>query len=160
MGQLAGDAHRLIVDAVPATARTDYAVLAGLDESGLLSQAALGRRLGVDPVTSPSCSTSSKLTVTSPVTSRAQPIPPATVRKLVQVTPAGRRRLRRLDADVQAAQNAFLAPLNPEQDTELTAPASTPRPAPPRLPRLPTHSKPVGDRSAPARSCRPVEPAD
>jgi hypothetical protein len=109
VGQLAGDAHRLIVDAVPATARTDYAVLAGLDESGLLSQAALGRRLGVDPVTSPSCSTSSKLTVTSPVTSRAQPIPPATVRKLVQVTPAGRRRLRRLDADVQAAQNAFLS---------------------------------------------------
>lgn len=117
VGQLSGEAHRLIVDAITAAARTDYAVLAGLDEFGPLSQAALGRRLGIDR--SDISVVLDRLQANRHITRSTDPAHHS--RKLVQITPAGRRRLRRLDTDVQKAQRALLEPLNPDQAAKLTA---------------------------------------
>ncbi len=117
VGQLSGDAHRLIVDAITAVARTDYAVLAGLEEFGPLSQAALGRRLGIDR--SDISVVLDRLQADRHVT--RSPDPAHRSRKLVQITPTGRRRLERLDTNVKKAQHTLLKPLTPDQATELTS---------------------------------------
>lgn len=117
VGRLAGDAHRLIVEAIGTAARTDYAVLAGLDEFGPVSQAALGRRLGIDR--SDISVVLDRLQVDRCIlrsTDRAHHS-----RKLVQLTATGRRRLHRLDTDVREAQRQLFAPLDRKEATQLTA---------------------------------------
>lgn len=117
VGHLASDAHRLIVEAITAAARTDYAVLAGLDEFGPVSQAALGRRLGIDR--SDISVVLDRLQADRHITRSIDPAHRS--RKLVQITPTGRRRLRQLDIHVEDAQRALLAPLVPDEAAELTA---------------------------------------
>lgn len=117
VGHVAGDAHRLIVEAISAAGRTDYAVLAGLAEFGPVSQAELGRRLGIDR--SDISLVLDRLETGREVT--RSPDPAHRSRKLVQVTPSGRRRLRALDADVGRAQDALLAPLDAAEAGQLVA---------------------------------------
>lgn len=116
-GHVAGDAHRLIVGAISAAGRTDYAVLAGLAEFGPVSQADLGRRLGIDR--SDISLVLDRLEAGQEVT--RSPDPAHRSRKLVQITPPGRRRLRRLDKQVGQAQDALLAPLNAAEAGQLVA---------------------------------------
>jgi MarR family transcriptional regulator, lower aerobic nicotinate degradation pathway regulator len=117
VGHLAGDAHRIIVEAISAAGRTDYAVLAGLAEAGPLSQADLGRRLGIDR--SDISLVLDRLETDRLVT--RSPDPAHRSRKLVQITPSGRRRLRRLDTDVGQAQDALLAPLDAAEADQFVA---------------------------------------
>jgi DNA-binding MarR family transcriptional regulator len=117
VAQLAGDAHRLIVEAVSAAGRTDYAVLACLAECGPLTQAVLGRRLGIDR--SDISLVLDRLEAGQLVT--RSPDPAHRSRKLVQVTPSGLRHLSRLDADVRQAQQALLAPLATAEADQLVA---------------------------------------
>lgn len=117
IGHLAGDAHRLIVEAVTAAARTDYAMLAGLEEFGPVSQAALGRRLGIDR--SDVSIVLDRLEADRQIT--RSPDPAHGSRKLAQITAAGRQRLSDLDTQVRDAQQALLAPLSPDEAAQLTA---------------------------------------
>lgn len=117
VAHLAGDARRLIVEAISAAGRTDYAVLAVLAEFGPLSQADLGRRLGIDR--SDISLVLDRLEAEREVT--RSPDPGHRSRKLVQITPSGRRRLRRLDADVGQAQRALLAPLDAAEAGQFVA---------------------------------------
>lgn len=117
IGHVAGDAHRAIVDTVTAIGRRDYAILAGLDEFGSLSQAALGRRLGLDrsdiSVALDRLETDGTITRTSD--------PAHARRKLVSLTQAGRRRLKHLEAEISQAQKGLLAPLTTAEAEHLTA---------------------------------------
>jgi len=75
--------------------------------SGGLSQAELGRRIGVDR--SDIVAAMNQLEAEGQVT-RA-PDPEDRRRNVVSITPAGRAQLRRLDRAVAAAQDEFTAPL-------------------------------------------------
>jgi DNA-binding MarR family transcriptional regulator len=117
IGHVAGDAHRAMVDAVTAAGRTDYAILAGLDEFGPVSQAALGRRLGLDR--SDISIALDRLETDGSITRAADSAHAR--RKLVSLTRAGRRHLRRLEAEIGGAQQRLLAPLTSDQVEQLTA---------------------------------------
>jgi len=97
--------------------RTHYAVLAALDEFGPASQAALGRRCGIDP--------SDMVALTAVMTGdglvERRPDPADRRRNLVSITAAGRRRLDELAETVAAAQDALLAPLSAAERERLTA---------------------------------------
>lgn len=109
---LGWDAYRLVVEALGSPAgRTDYAVLAGLEELGAMSQADLGRRLGIDR--SDVVAVLNRLQADALVL-RAQDSADRR-RNLIRITPAGRRTLRRLDVAVAEAQEAVLAPLPPDE---------------------------------------------
>jgi DNA-binding MarR family transcriptional regulator len=88
--------------------RTHYAVLAALDEFGPASQAALGRRCGIDP--SDMVALMSVLTGDGLVERATDPADRR--RNLVSITRAGRRRLVQLDATVAGAQDELLEPLS------------------------------------------------
>lgn len=96
--------------------RTHYAVLAALDEFGPASQAALGRRCGIDP--SDMVALMAALTADGLVARR--PDPADRRRNLVSITAPGRRRLEELGATVTAAQDALLAPLSTAERDRLT----------------------------------------
>lgn len=110
------DSYRVVVDALGSPAgRTDYAVLAGLEEFGAMSQAALGRRLGIDR--SDIVAVLNRLQADAHV-GRAQDQTDRR-RNVIQITPAGRRALRRLDGLVNDAQQTLLAPLSATEQQEL-----------------------------------------
>jgi len=117
ISHVAGDAHRAMVEFVEATGRTDYAVLAGLEEFGALSQAALGRRLGLDrsdvSVALDRLESEGSLT--------REPDPAHARRKLVSMTPAGRRHLDHLESRISRAQQQLLAPLSPTEAATLVS---------------------------------------
>jgi DNA-binding MarR family transcriptional regulator len=97
--------------------RTHYAVLAALDEFGPTSQAALGRRCGIDP--SDMVALMTRLTGDGLV--ERGPDPADRRRNVVSITQAGRRRLEELTGTVSAAQEALLEPLSAAERDRLTA---------------------------------------
>jgi MarR family transcriptional regulator, lower aerobic nicotinate degradation pathway regulator len=97
--------------------RTHYAVLAALDEFGPASQAALGRRCGIDP----SDMVALMALLTGDELVQRRPDPEDRRRNVVSITRAGRRRLDTLADAVAAAQDALLEPLSARERTQLTA---------------------------------------
>jgi MarR family transcriptional regulator, lower aerobic nicotinate degradation pathway regulator len=109
-GQLAATATGLVAEALATDGpgRPHFLVLSALAERGAASQAALGRRLLIDR--------SEMHVLLSELEQRGHV---ARVRDqhdrrrmLVDLTPAGARALKRLDKQIQAAQDALLAPLS------------------------------------------------
>jgi MarR family transcriptional regulator, lower aerobic nicotinate degradation pathway regulator len=109
-GQLAATATGLVAEALAADGlrRQHFLVLSALGERGAASQAALGRRLLIDR--------SEMHALLSDLEQRGHV---ARVRDqhdrrrmLVDLTPAGARALKRLDNQIEAAQEALLAPLS------------------------------------------------
>lgn len=111
-----GRSYRLVVEHLgSANQRTDYAVLAGLEEFGPLSQATLGRRLGLDRsdiVALLNRLEGDGLAIRKP--DRSDPR-----RNAVRITRSGSRTLRRLDGRVDAAQDALLEPLTTTERQQL-----------------------------------------
>lgn len=107
--QVATAAQRLVTEAFGAVGARGYhfRVLAALDEFGALSQADLGRRVGVDR--SDVVAVIDELAAAGHV-SRA-PDPDDRRRNVISMTEAGREQLHRLDEMLAAAQDEFLAPL-------------------------------------------------
>jgi MarR family transcriptional regulator, lower aerobic nicotinate degradation pathway regulator len=91
--------------------RYHYALLATLEEAGPASQAALGRRTGIDR--------SDMVATVNDLADRGllerAPDPADRRRNVITVTEAGRTRLTQLDQLLAAAQDEFLAPL-PDDD--------------------------------------------
>jgi DNA-binding MarR family transcriptional regulator len=87
--------------------RYHYAVLAALEEYGPGSQAALGRRTGIDR--------SDMVATVNDLAERQllqrTPDPEDRRRNTISITAAGRRQLTQLDRLLAAAQDEFLAPL-------------------------------------------------
>lgn len=97
--------------------RTDYAVLASLEEFGSLSQADIGRRLGIDR--SDLVALLNHLEDENLVTRERDPDDRR--RNAISLTTTGKRRLRRMDRDVQLAQDDLLEPLDTRERETLTA---------------------------------------
>ncbi len=95
--------------------RTDYAVLAALEQFGPLSQADLGRRLGIDR--SDVVALLNRLGDQGLV--HREPDPRDRRRNSVAMTPQGRERLEALDLAVSRAQSDLLEPLDPQERTVL-----------------------------------------
>ena len=109
-GQLAAIATGLVAEALAADdlRRPHFVVLSALAERGAASQAALGRRLLIDR--------SEMHALLSELEQRGHVARVGDQhdrrRKLVDLTPAGARTLKRLDKHIEAAQDALLAPLS------------------------------------------------
>ncbi|HET6509750.1 MAG TPA: MarR family transcriptional regulator [Baekduia sp.] len=97
--------------------RKHFSVLATLDEAGPLSQAAIGRRLGLDR--SDLHAIVGDLEGDRLVARTRDPEDRR--RNVVALTPKGRATLARLDARVQAAQDDLLAPLSAAERKQLVA---------------------------------------
>ena len=115
MTLVAPRSHQIVLEAFgDAQTRTDYALLAGLDEYGPLSQAALARRVGFDR--------SDLVAPLRDLEARGlairRPDPADRRRHAVTITPQGDRRLRDLDAAAAKAQADFLGPLTPDQQRQ------------------------------------------
>lgn len=110
MNQLATHAHRIASDGFDrAGARAyHYRVLSALAEFGPLSQADLGRMVNMDR--SDVAIAVDELAGAGRVERRSDPADRR--RRIVHITAAGRRHLARLDRELSAAQDEFLAPLD------------------------------------------------
>jgi DNA-binding MarR family transcriptional regulator len=97
--------------------RSHYAVLSALDEFGPDSQAALGRRCGIDP----SDMVALMAVLTGDGLVERAPDPADRRRNVVSITRAGRRRLDKLDSTVAAAQDELLEPLSTADRARLVA---------------------------------------
>jgi DNA-binding MarR family transcriptional regulator len=119
LNQSALAAQRLVADGLGAVGahRSHYAVLAALDEFGADSQAALGRRSGIDR--SDMVALVDRLADDGLVDRR--PDPADRRRNVVTLAPAGRRRLRGIDAAVGRVQDDLLAPLSSRERDQLVA---------------------------------------
>ncbi|KES05792.1 MarR family transcriptional regulator [Streptomyces toyocaensis] len=93
-----------------------FAVLVTLAEAGAASQAELSRRTGI--YRSDMVAVLNELADAACV--RRDPDPADRRRNVITLTPAGRRRLDRLDALIDDAQRELLAPLTPGEGAELT----------------------------------------
>lgn len=116
-GQLAATATGLVAEALATDGlrRPHFLVLSALAERGAASQAALGRRLLID-----------RSEMHALLSELEQHGHVARVRDqhdrrrmLVELTPAGARALKRLDKQIQAAQDALLASLSATDRREL-----------------------------------------
>jgi DNA-binding MarR family transcriptional regulator len=116
--QTAQHAHRLVSEgmAVVGARGYQYRALASLDEFGPASQADLGRRSGIH--LSDLVATINEL-ADQQLVERA-PDPADRRRNIITITPAGRRRLRRLEKQLSRTQDELLAPLSPEERAQLT----------------------------------------
>jgi DNA-binding MarR family transcriptional regulator len=116
-GQAAQRAARLVGEALGEEGfrRHHFAVMTALAEDGAASQAELGRRVWLDR--SDLHAVLNELERDGLV-ARKQDASDRR-RNLVELTPAGVRTLKRLDARVDAAQEAFVAPLNADERREL-----------------------------------------
>jgi DNA-binding MarR family transcriptional regulator len=92
-----------------------FAVLVALAETGAASQAELGRRTGI--YRSDMVAVLNDLADAACI--RRDPDPADRRRNVITLTPAGRRRLERLDALIADAQGELLAPLTSGQRDEL-----------------------------------------
>jgi DNA-binding MarR family transcriptional regulator len=112
---LAGD--RLVSDALAAEGVRKYhfRVLLALADDGPLSQAELGRRLGIDR--SDMAAVTTELEARGSLTRRRDDADRR--RNVVALTPAGGEALERMNAAVDAAQVQLLAPLTERERTEL-----------------------------------------
>jgi DNA-binding MarR family transcriptional regulator len=108
---------RLTASHMPLAARTEFAVLAALEEFGDLSQADLGRRLGLDrnEISTVLARLESEKAVTR------TPDPADQRRNIVAATAAGQRHLDRLQAHADVVQDDLLARLTTTQRTQLTS---------------------------------------
>jgi DNA-binding MarR family transcriptional regulator len=112
-----GRAHRLLAGAFDAAAARGYhyRVLAALEDLGPASQATLGRRAELDR--SDVVATVNELESDALVERSLDPDDGR--RKIVTITAAGKRRLKKLDAVVASVQDELLAPLSKAERAEL-----------------------------------------
>jgi MarR family transcriptional regulator, lower aerobic nicotinate degradation pathway regulator len=117
LNQVALPAQRIVSDALAAVGarRPHYAVLAALDEFGPASQAALGRRCGIDR--SDMVALVNELADAGRL--RRTPDPDDRRRNVIAITDAGRDFLSDLDRLLHDAQDDLLAPLSPPERAEL-----------------------------------------
>ncbi|MGW4460901.1 MarR family winged helix-turn-helix transcriptional regulator [Micromonospora sp. NPDC004704] len=117
MTQTATHAHRLVSEGFTAVHARGYhyRLLATLDEYGPASQAALGRRSGIH--LSDMVATINELAERHLV--ERAPDPTDRRRNVITITPDGRRQLRLLDKQVTRIQDDLLAPLSPDERTQL-----------------------------------------
>jgi DNA-binding MarR family transcriptional regulator len=116
LNHAAARANRLVSDQFGRPGvRTKYAVLAGLEEFGPISQAELSRRLGIDR--------SDIVAVLNELErdrlARRAPDKNDRRRNAIRITPAGIRALEGLDDQVNAAQDELLEPLAPHERVQL-----------------------------------------
>ncbi|MFE9687054.1 MarR family winged helix-turn-helix transcriptional regulator [Streptomyces sp. NPDC006285] len=104
-GRIATIGARLTAQQMPLEARSDYAVLASLDEYGPLSQADLGRLLGLDRNNVNGIVV--RLDTSGQVT--RNPDPSDRRRNVVTITDDGRSRLSELQAHAAVVQRELLA---------------------------------------------------
>jgi MarR family transcriptional regulator, lower aerobic nicotinate degradation pathway regulator len=119
LGQAARRAHDLVTEtlAPEGIGRQHYTVLASLAEHGPASQAGLGRRLWLDR--SDMHMIVSNLEESGLIQRTDDPQDQR--RKVVTITPGGKRTLKRLQAKIQSAQDQLLAPLDAREREQLTA---------------------------------------
>jgi len=108
---------RLTSRRMPLGARADFAVLAALEEYGPLSQAGIGRRLGMDR--NDVNGVLNRLQAEQLVD--RQPDPADRRRNVITVTDAGRDRAAELAERAAAVQEQLLAPLDPAEREQFTA---------------------------------------
>lgn len=114
-GKVSTLATRLTAPRMPLGGRADFAVLAALDEYGPLSQAELGRRLGLDR------------NDVNAILNRLQssrrvdrePDPTDRRRNVVRSTAAGRQHLGELQQHADAIQDDLLRGLDPDERRQL-----------------------------------------
>lgn len=106
---------RLFAQHIPLPARSDFAVLAALEEYGPLSQADIGRRLGLDR--NDVNGILGRLEVRDQVD--RQPNPANRRRNIVTLTAAGTRRLEEIQQHADAVQNELLAGLDAAERRQL-----------------------------------------
>jgi MarR family transcriptional regulator, lower aerobic nicotinate degradation pathway regulator len=111
-------AQRLVADGLSGVGarRYHYQVLAALEEFGPASQAALGRRTGIDR--SDVVAAINELAEQGLVERTQDPTDRR--RNTITLTPTGRRQLRRLDEMRDNVQDALLAPLSADERDHLT----------------------------------------
>ncbi|MGH3265818.1 MAG: MarR family winged helix-turn-helix transcriptional regulator [Trebonia sp.] len=106
---------RMTTRFMPLTARSDFAVLAALEEYGALSQADLGRRLGLDRNEVSGIVT--RLASGRHVNRQANPADRR--RNVVTLTASGKRYLEEIQRHADAAQDELLAGLDPAERRQL-----------------------------------------
>ena len=106
---------RMTARHMPLTARSDFAVLASLEEYGALSQADLGRRLGLDRNEVSGIVT--RLASGGRVDRQADPADRR--RNVVTLTASGRQYLEEIQRHADAAQDELLAGLSPTERRQL-----------------------------------------
>ncbi|MER6224955.1 MarR family winged helix-turn-helix transcriptional regulator [Streptomyces sp. 900105755] len=102
---------------MPLTARSDFAVLAALEEYGALSQADLGRRLGLDR--NDVSGIVGRLQAGGHVDRRVDPANRR--RNLVTIQPAGLRYLEQIQLNADKAQAELLSALDADERSHLHA---------------------------------------
>jgi MarR family transcriptional regulator, lower aerobic nicotinate degradation pathway regulator len=119
VNQVAIPANRLVGEALAEAGirRHHYSLLAALDEFGPASQADLSRRTAIDR--SDMVAAVNELATKGLV--ERTPDPADRRRNVVTLTATGRRRLRKLDDVLSAAQDQLLAPLSSKERTHLVA---------------------------------------
>ena len=111
-------AHRLLAEGFAATGVRGYhyRLLAALEEFGPASQAALGRRTGIDR--------SDVVAVLNDLAARGlierSPDRDDRRRNIIEITPAGTEQLRELDEILASVQERLLAPLSASDRRQLT----------------------------------------
>ena len=106
---------RMTARHMPLTARSDFAVLAALEEYGPLSQADLGRHLGLDRNDVSGIVT--RLASSLHVDRQADPA--SRRRNVVTLTASGQRYLDEIQRHADAAQDELLVGLNPAERKRL-----------------------------------------
>jgi len=114
-GRLATIGARLTSARMPLEARSDFAVLAALDENGALSQAEIGRALGLDRNNVNGIVV--RLEGDEAVT--REPDPSDRRRNVVTITAAGRVRLAEIQVLADAVQDELLAALSTKERKDL-----------------------------------------
>ena len=116
--QSAQHAHRLVSDGFGAVGARGYhyRALTALDQDGPVSQADLGRRSAIH--LSDLVATINELADGGYV--ERAPDPTDRRRNVITITAAGRRHLRRLEKQIGRIQDELLAPLTPEERSQLT----------------------------------------
>jgi len=114
-GRVATIGARLTAQHMPLEGRSDFAVLASLEENGPLSQAELGRLLGLDRNNVNGIVV--RLEADALVVREADPADRR--RNVVTVTPAGRARLAELQEHADAVQGELLAGLERAERAQL-----------------------------------------
>jgi DNA-binding MarR family transcriptional regulator len=118
ISQVSTQAHRLLTEKLASAGARGYhyRLLAALQEFGPGSQASLGRRTSMDR--------SDVVAAINELASRGQvqraPDPADHRRNVITITPAGTAHLQRLDELLTDVQDELLAPLAPEERTQLT----------------------------------------
>ncbi len=108
---------RLTAQRMPLNARGDFAVLAALEENGPLSQADIGRRLGLDR--NDVNGVLNRLEAAGQVVREADPADRR--RNIVTLTPAGQEHLEEIQGKADAVQGELLAALDPDEQRQLQA---------------------------------------